>query len=139
MLGLKDANDLILIHPPEYKKFAGKDLVWSPEGEATTMKTEAVKKLFEAERANPPLIGRRSFVVSPSRTLAYHFVELAWHEKMAIAKSFGLPDQGDEGLEEELLFRKLFRRATDTGKLADLWTAVESKHKKGRPDENPFR
>lgn len=139
VLKLTDADDLILIHPPEYTRFAGKDLVWSPEGEANTMKTEAVKKLYEAERANPPLIGRRSFVVSPSRTLAYHFVELAWHEQMAIAASFGLPEKGDEELEEELLFRKLFRRATEARKLADLWIAVESKHKKGRPDENPFR
>jgi len=139
VLGLKDASDLILIHQAEYAKFAGKDLVWSHEGEATTMKTEVIKKLFEAEKANPPLIGRRSFVVSPSRTLAYHFVELAWHEQMAIAASFGLPEKGDEQLEEELLFRKLFRRATEAGKLADLWTAVESKHQKGRPDENPFR
>ncbi|MGH9684395.1 MAG: hypothetical protein ACRD4S_12395 [Candidatus Acidiferrales bacterium] len=139
VLGLKDANDLILIHAPQYTEFAGKDLAWSPEGEATTMKTEAVTKLYEAEKANPPLIGRRSFVVSPSRTLAYHFVELAWHDQMAIAKSFGLPEKGDEKLEEELLFRKLFRRATESGKLADLWTAVERKHQKGRPDDNPFR
>jgi hypothetical protein len=139
VLGLKDANDLILIHPPEYEKFAAKDLVWPPEGEATTMKTEVLKKLYEAEKENPPLIGRRSFVVSPSRTLAYHFLNLAWHEQMAIAKVFGLPEKGDEEIEEELLFRKLFRRAYESGKLADLWTAVESKHKKGRPDENPFR
>lgn len=139
VLGLKDANDLILIHPPEYTKFAGKNLVWSPEDKATTMKTEAVEKLYEAEKANPPLIGRRSFVVSPSRTLAYHFVELAWHEQMAIAKMFGLPEKGDVAVEEEQLFRKLFRRATEAGKLGDLWTAVESMHKKGRPDDNPFR
>lgn len=93
----------------------------------------------QTQARNPPLIGRRSFVVSPSRTLAYHFVELAWHEQMAIAASFGLPEKGDEELEEELLFRKLFRRAAEARKLADLWIAVESKHKKGRPDENPFR
>jgi hypothetical protein len=66
-------------------------------------------------------------------------LDLPTHVQKQIAKAFGLPGEGEEELSDDLLFRALFREATEKEKLADLWVAVETKHEKGRPDENPFR
>ena len=139
MFELNAVEDLILAPPDNYTVCANWDLRWRAEGDPITMNTEIVDKLYEAEAEHPPLIGKRSFVVSPSRKLAYHFLELPWHVQKQIARTFGLPKEGDEGLQDDFLFRVLFRQATETGKLADLWNEVETKHPKGRPEENPFR
>lgn len=136
---LEEVEDLILALPENYQVCVAKGLRWRAEGDPNTMKTEAVEKLFEAEAANPLLIGSRSFVVSPSRTLAYHFVELPSHMQRQIARKFGLAQDREEALRDDYLFRELFRQLTATGKLADLWDEVETKHPKGRPKENPFR
>ena len=138
MFYLESVEDLILVPPLNYLECAKNDLLWRPEGDENKMKAE-IKELYKVEAENPPLIGRRSFVVSPSRTLAYHFLQLQTHVQMQIAKAFGLPGEGEEELRDDLLFRALFRQATENGKLGDLWVAVETKHHKGRPEENPFR
>lgn len=138
MFDLDDVEDLILADKLHYLECAKKELLWRAEGDENKMKAE-IKELYKVEAENPPLIGRRSFVVSPSRTLAYHFLQLQTHVQMQIAKVFGLPREGEEGLRDESLFRALFRQATENGKLGDLWVAVETKHEKGRPEENPFR
>jgi hypothetical protein len=135
---LDKVEDLILAYPENYKICVAEDLLWRAEGDPNTMKSETVEKLFDAEAANPLLIGNRSFVVSPSRKLAYHFVELPSHIQRQIARKFGVPKEGDECLRDDYLFRELFRQATATGKLADLWNEVETKHPKGRPEEKPF-
>jgi GTPase-associated adaptor domain len=133
---LEKVEDLILAQPENYKVCVAKDLQWRAEG--NTMTSESVEKLIEAEAASPLLIGSRSLVVSPSKTLAYHFVELPSHTQRQIARVFGLPKEGDEGLRDDYLFRALFREAKTTGKLGDLWNEVETKHPKGRPEDNPF-
>lgn len=138
MFDLDAVEDLILAPKPNYLVCANKELLWRAEGDTNKMKAE-IKQLYKEEAKNPPLIGRRSFVVSPSRTLAYHFLQLPTHVQMQIAAAFGLPGEGGEELRDEFLFRALFRQATESGKLSDLWVAVETKHHKGRPEENPFR
>jgi hypothetical protein len=138
MFDLDAVEDLILADKLHYLECAKKELIWRAEGDANKMKAE-IKELYKVEAENPPLIGRRSFVVSPSRTLAYHFLQLPTHVQMQIAKAFGLPGEGEEELRGDLLFRALFRQVTESGKLGDLWVAVETKHDKGRPEENPFR
>jgi hypothetical protein len=138
MFDLDAVEDLILADQPHYLECAKKELIWRAEGDENKMKAE-INELYKVEAENPPLIGRRSFVVSPSRTLAYHFLQLPTHVQMQIAKVFGLPGEGGEELRDEILFRALFRQATESGKLGDLWIAVETKHHKGRPEENPFR
>jgi GTPase-associated adaptor domain len=138
MFDLEAVEDLILADKLHYLECAKKELLWRAEGEANKMKAE-IKELYKVEAENPPLIGRLSFVVSPSRTLAYHFLQLQTHVQMQIAKVFGLPREGEEGLRDDLLFRALFRQATESKKLSDLWREVETKHPKGRPEENPFR
>lgn len=138
MFDLDAVEDLILADKLHYLECAKKELLWRAEGDTNKMKAE-IKELYKVEAENPPSIGRRSFVVSPSRTLAYHFLQLQTHVQLEIAKAFGLPGEGEEELRDDLLFRALFRRATESGKLGDLWIAVETKHHKGRPEENPFR
>jgi hypothetical protein len=138
MFDLDAVEDLILADKLHYLECAKKELLWRAEGDKNKMKAE-IKELYKVEAENPPLIGRRSFVVSPSRTLAYHFLELPTHVQMQIAGAFGLPGEGGEELRDESLFRALFRQATESKKLGDLWVAVETKHDKGRPAENPFR
>ncbi len=135
---LETVEDLIVIPPLNYLECVKNDLRWLPEGETNKMKAEIVDELYEAEAENPPLIGRRSLVVSPLRTLTYHFLQLTTPIQLQIAKLFGLPGEGQEKLRDENLFRILYQRATETGKLGDLWKEVESKHPKGRPDEIPF-
>jgi hypothetical protein len=138
MFELDAVEDLILADKLHYSECAKKELLWRGEGDANKMKAE-IKELYKAEAENPPFIGRRSVVVSSSRTLAYHFLQLQTHVQMQIANVFGLPGEGDEELRGELLFRALFRQATEGGRLAELWKEVETKHPKGRPEENPFR
>ena len=75
---------------------------------------------------------------SPPRKLAYHFLDLAQQDQMEIAQTLGLLEDGDRGLHEDKLFRSLFRRAAQRGKLGDLWSEVEKRHPDGVPDENPF-
>jgi len=139
MFDLDGVEDLILAPKLHYLECAKKELLWRPEGDTDKMKAEIVEQLYRAEAENPPLIGRRSFVVSPSRTLAYHFLQLPTHVQTQIAKAFGLPGEGEEELRDDLLFRALFRQATESKKLSDLWKEVETKHPKGHPEENPFR
>lgn len=135
---LEKVEDLILALPENYSVCVAKDLQWHAEGDVT-MTSESVEKLIEAEAASPLLIGGRSLSVSPSKTLAFHFTDLPLHVQRQIARVFGLPKDGDEGLRDEYLFRLLFREATATGKLPELWTEVETKHRNGRPEDNPFR
>jgi hypothetical protein len=138
MFDLDAVEDLILADKLHYLECAKKELLWRAAGDENKMKAE-IKELYKVEAENPPLIGRRSFVVSPSRTLAYHFLQLPTHVQEQIAKAFGLPGEGGEELRDEILFRALFRQATESKKLSDLWKEVETKHPKGRPEENPFR
>lgn len=137
MFKLDSVEDLIWVPEPNYLECAKRELIWRAESEANKMKAEIVEELYKAEAEKPPLIGRRSFVVSPSRKLAYHFLELPRHVQSQIARDFGLAADGDE--ERYDLFRTLFRQATENERLGDLWNAVETKHPKGRPEENPFR
>lgn len=138
MFDLDAVEDLILAPELKYLVCANKELLWRAEGDTNKMKAE-IKELYKAEAENPPFIGRRSFVVSPSRTLAYHFLQLPTHKQKQIAAEFGLPGEGGEELRDDVLFRVLFKQATESRKLGDLWVAVESRHDRGRPEENPFR
>ncbi len=139
MFYLESVEDLILVPPLNYRECAKNDLLWQTEGDTDKMKNETIEQLYAAEAANPPLIGKRNFVVSPSRKLAYNFLNLPTHVQTQIAGVFGLPGEGNEELHGELLFRALFRQARETNRLGDLWNEVETKRENGHPEENPFR
>ena len=138
-LSLGVAEDLILAPRSKFVEFAeGLDQRW--QGKSETMKVDDVKleEAYKLEEDNPPLVGNKFAVFNPPRKLVYHFLELAKHDQLEIAGTLGLLAAEDEDLQDDQLFRNIFRRARELGKLADLWTAVEKRHPNGEPDKNPF-
>ena len=104
-----------------------------------TRENLTVQEVYELEEEKPPMVGNRSAVFSPPRRLVQHFLDLPKHVQMEIARALGLLHDEDKGQPDAELFRLLFRRATESGKLSGLWDAVEKNHPDGKPDENPFR
>lgn len=139
ILLLDSVEDLILAPRNKFTEFAdGLDLSWQNKSGTATTKAIAVEEVYDLEETNPPLVGNRSAMFSPPRRLVYHFLDLPQHVQMEIAQAVGLLQDDDKGLQDDKLFRSLFRRATDRGKLADLWTEVEKRHPEGEPSKNPF-
>ena len=139
ILLLDSVEDLILAPHNKFIEFAdGLDLSWQNKSDTATTKALAVEEVYKVEETNPPLVGNRSAMFSPPRRLVYHFLDLPQHIQMEIAQGLGLLEDADRGLQEEKLFRDLFRRAAERGKLADLWSEVEKRHPDGVPGENPF-
>jgi hypothetical protein len=103
------------------------------------IKNLTLEQIYNLEAENPPMIGNKSAVFSPLRKLAYHFLDLPYHMQMEIAQALGLLQDEDKDQLDAELFRRFFRRATESGKLSDLWNEVEKKHPDGEPDKNPFR
>ncbi len=152
-LSLGPTEDLILVPRKRFVEFAEwLDLRW--QGKTEIMKVSDVKledvrpqiklqdvkleDLYKLEEDNPPLVGNKFTVFNPPRQLVYHFLELAKHEQLEIAGALGLLSAEDEGLQNDDLFRNIFRRARQLGKLAELWDEVEKKHPQGETDKNPF-
>ena len=77
-------------------------------------------------------------VNNPSRRLAYRFLTLQYHEIVEIANKLKLLSDGDDGLRDFELFRKIIERAKDGKLLAELWEAVEKEHGNDDPTNNPF-
>ncbi len=139
ILLLDSVEDLILAPRNKFIEFAdGLDLSWQNKSDTATTKAIAVEEVYKLEETNPPLVGNRSAMFSPPRRLAYHFLDLPQHIQMEIAQALGLLQDDDKGLRDDKLFRSLFRRATERGKLADLWSEVEKIHPEGEPGKNPF-
>jgi hypothetical protein len=102
-------------------------------------KNLTLEQIYNLEVQNPPMVGNKSAVFSPPRKLAYHFLDLPYHIQMEIAQTLSLLQDEDRDQLDAELFRRFFRRASESGKLPDLWDAVEKKHPDGEPDKNPFR
>src|SRR5260370_42026701 len=118
---LDSVEDLILAPKEKFIQFAdGLDLSWQNKGDTATTKAVPVDEVYNIEEKNPPLVGNRSPMFSPQRKLAYHFLELPRHVQAEIARTLGLLQDEDKNLQDDQLFRNLFRRATERGKLADL-------------------
>ena len=101
-------------------------------------KSGALEKIYELEAKDPPFVGSKTAVFNPKRRLAYRFLDLPYHVQMAIAEALGLLQDDDKSQPAAEQFRRFFKRATDSGKLPDLWEEVEKKHPDGEPDKNPF-
>ena len=102
------------------------------------MNMEAAKELFEAEVANPPLVGNRTLVVGSRRQLIDHFLDLPRHTQDEIAEALGLLREGDNEILEDQWCGVLFQRADQGAKLRELWNEVEKRHEHGHPENNPF-
>ncbi len=91
--------------------------------------------LEAGEGAIPPREERRMDV---DRRLTYRFLSLPYQRRLAVAQQLGLVQDGDQFLSDTNGYRVVFRRARESGHLAELWTAVEQNYDDGRSAPNPF-
>jgi hypothetical protein len=139
ILLLDQVEDLILAPREKFIKFAdGLDLGWQNRGDTEMTKALAVEEVYSTEETNSALVGNKTAMFSPARILANHFLELPTQVQMEIVRTLDLLEEEDATLQSNQLFRNIFRRATERGKLASLWTEVETRHSDGEPGKNPF-
>jgi hypothetical protein len=134
---LDSIEDLILVPKSSFTECARLDLSWQKTKDAT-MKPETIEEIYKIEEANPPLVGNRTLMTGPRRQLVNHFLDLPRYVQDEIAKTLGLLTDGDENVLEIEWCPELFRRATQEGKLAQLWDEVEKRHEDGEPEKKPF-
>ncbi len=82
---------------------------------------------------------RTDQVLDPGRRLAYRFLSLPYQRRLAIALRLALLEDEDSGVADAELYKRLFRRAREQGKLGELWTAVESEHSGDATAANPYQ
>ncbi len=136
---LESVEDLINIPSTNFIKFAdGFDKKPSQKDGDVASKNVALDTIYELEAKDPPFVGSKTAVFNPKRRLAFRFLDLPYHSQMAIAEALGLLQDDDKNQPAAEQFRRFFQRATESGKLPDLWIEVEKKHLDGEPDKNPF-
>jgi len=139
VLKLDSVKDLIYAPRENFiKLIAELDEKWAKSTGAVTNKDIALTEVYDLEASNPPFVGSLTAVFSPQRRLAYRFLELPYHEQRRISASLGLFQEEDRNQPFDEQFRRIFRRATESKKLSDLWRAVEGQYPDGKPDNNPF-
>lgn len=72
------------------------------------------------------------------RRLTYRFLNLPYQRRLAVAQQLGLVQDDDQFLSDTNRYRAVFRRARESGRLGELWTAVEQNYDDGQGDPNPF-
>ena len=136
---LASVEDLICI--PRDNVLAFIDRFETPAVKATVTIPAAATKLEEAyalEEQDSPFVGSKTAVFNPRRRLAHRFLELPYHLQVAVTNGLGLLQDDDKKESTNEQFRRVFQRASEQGKLADLWREVEKKHPDGEPEKNPF-
>jgi predicted phosphodiesterase len=98
----------------------------------------AVGMAFDLAGAIDPAVRLEAPQMDSARRLAYRFLTLPYHERMAIAIELQLVEETDQDLAGQRLFAELFRRARERHKLDVLWEEVERRHA-DTATENPFR
>lgn len=71
------------------------------------------------------------------RRLTFRFLTLPFRHQIAIANSLNVLTDDDRALNDEALFRELFKRAAAKGLLGKLWEETEKRHADPAPF-NPF-
>jgi predicted MPP superfamily phosphohydrolase len=77
-------------------------------------------------------------VLDPDRRLAYRFLILPYQKRIAVALSLGLLEDEDSAVADAELYKRLFRRAREQGKLEALWEAVEIEHAGESAQPDPY-
>ena len=73
-----------------------------------------------------------------ARTLTYRFLDLSHVSRIEIVQQLGLYMDEDEGIRDEELLERVYKRADESKKLERLWTLVEERHDDGSNITNPF-
>ena len=71
------------------------------------------------------------------RKLTYRFLELPHVYRMEIVQSMGIVQE--KNVKDDELYVRMFIKARDEGRLAQLWEEIEKRHEDGNPNENPFK
>jgi hypothetical protein len=95
-------------------------------------------KIDNLEIENPPFVGSKTAVFSPSKRLAFRFLNLAYHKQVEIALALRLVKPGGQALTREQLSALVFKTAREKGKLAELWNLVKKEYKDEVEEVNPF-
>jgi hypothetical protein len=139
VLRLDSVEDLIYAPSEKFNEYIARlDTNWAEESGAVAAKAVALAEIYALEVKNPPFVGSKTAVFNPARRLAYRFLDLPYHTQVAIAGGLDLMQEEDKSQPPDEQFRRFFRRATESGKLPDLWREVEQQHPDGEPDKNPF-
>jgi hypothetical protein len=137
VLKLDSVEDLIYAPREKFLNFIDR-MDADRQEEMGTTTTSARAEMYAAETQNPPFVGSKTAVFNPARRLANRFMELPHHVQREIAEGLELVQEEDRARPSDEQFSVLFRRATEEGKLGDLWRRVEEKYPDGEPEKNPF-
>lgn len=137
VLKLDSVEDLIYAPREKVLNFIDR-LDADRQEEMGTTTTSARAEIYAAETQNPPFVGSKTAVFNPARRLANRFMELPHHVQREIAEGLELMREEDRARPSDEQFSVFFRRATEEGKLGDLWKLVEEKYPDGEPEKNPF-
>jgi hypothetical protein len=79
--------------------------------------------------------------MNATRQLAYHLLDLPFHEQVKVSHVFGfdvtLPSISH--LRSEEICKEIIKEAVKVKKLELLWSEVESRHRDGKVTPNPFQ
>lgn len=91
----------------------------------------------EIEPATEDNVPELEWTMDHARRLTYRFLRLPFRGRMKISLSLELIEDNDGGLQDAELFRRVFRRARESGRLEELWQEVAEA--RGLSDEeNPY-
>ncbi len=139
---LEKVEDLIFAPKEKVIAFAEglerKWLAWSAEDESTAKPDEKLDRIYNLEIDNPPFVGSKTAVFSPSKRLAFRFLNLPYHKQMEIALALSLLETGSSALTREQLATIVFKGAREKGKLGELWSLVKAESQDEADEENPF-
>jgi|SRR6478736_995054 len=95
-------------------------------------------KFDTLEIENPPFVGNKTAVFSPSKRLAFRFLNLTYNKQVEIALELSLVKPGGKALTRDELSALVFKNAREKGKLAELWNLVKKHYNDEVDEENPF-
>lgn len=107
-----DYREFLLACPRPRPKVNDSKALVAPEAEAKT----------DVKDSNPMP------APDPERRLTFRFLTLPFRHQIAVAGCLNVLVDNDRSSSEEVLFHKLFERASAQGLLASLWAETESRH-----------
>lgn len=136
---LKNVEDLILAPRQNVIDFIEKcEREWAAVSEVIAAPQQPLDEIYALEIENPPFVGSKTAVFSPSKRLAFRFLKLAYHKQMEIAKTLQFVKADAAAIPRDDLAQLVFKGARARGQLAALWVEVEKGYSDGPVEENPF-
>jgi hypothetical protein len=139
VFNLPSVEDLISIPRDNFMVFISRfDKTSVEKGTGKVAASTELEEVYALEAKDSPFVGSKTAVFNPRRRLANRFLELPYHSQVAVATALGLLQEEDKKESPNEVFRRLFQRASDAGRLSDLWREVEKQYPDGEPEKSPF-